>query len=299
MNKGITLLLLTGYLVFPGCPSPKNELCDKDLRAKCGGCSPKIQALANWMTVTRMDSAVFLEVKHCADATLNASSKDVKYAEGAFKGCLSTTKKIDEKIRDKLLTTWDDAKPSEEESKIWVGCYTKWSSDKQALPIVVLMDSHFKDLVYCSDTAAKGGSNTADIANLLASMQPRVALAAVPTYLDWQDDQQVLNLDPKLIVIHASAFFDETKPILGNQRLMNFLESVKNSRAKVLVYTRGLPDQPEQRIKDDWERITKTVAASDGKFQLFIMPKGTDPCFKNPLAGEPFRNKVREMLATP
>src|SRR5260221_7646507 len=144
-----------------------------------------------------------------------------------------------------------------------------------------------------------GGSNTDDIAIVRASLQPRVALPAVPTSLGFQDDQRVLNLNPDLVVIHASAFFDDTQPLLGNRRLINFLESVKKSRAKVLVYTRGLPDQPEQRIKDDWERIKQTVAASDGKFQLFIMPKGTDPCFKNPLAGEPFRNKVREMLATP
>jgi hypothetical protein len=295
MRKSV-LLLGACLLSALGCPRER-ELCDEQLRAKCG-CDPKIEALAKGLDLTKMDDAMFLEIKNCADGTLSASVKDVKYADVAFKGCIESSKKLDDKIKEELLGMIHDIAPSEEKYDAWLRtCYIPYLKGKQKPTLIVLMDSHLPGVVYCKDTLAKGGSNADDIANLLAQGQSRLALASVGTSLDWQDDQRVLNLDPGLIILHASAFYKETQEMAGNQKLINFLDSIhKNSPARVLVYTRGLPDQAGPEITERWQRIIDAVGASEGRFQLFVVPKGADPCFRNPDVGMPFKAKVREML---
>ena len=61
-------------------------------------------------------------------------------------------------------------------------------------PVVVLMDSHQPDVVYCDSTRAQGGSNTDDIEMLLRNLN--LVIAKEPTSLDWADDRHVIDSHP-------------------------------------------------------------------------------------------------------
>jgi hypothetical protein len=160
---------------------------------------------------------------------------------------------------------------------------------------VVLMDSHIKDVVYCPHTQKIGGSNADDIINLIKDLP--LHIETVSTNLEWQDDHRVIDLDPALIVLHASAFYEATRPMEGNARLLDFLHNLEKTNIKILVYTRGLPDQPTEDILVRWKKITEGLK-NNKNAQLFKMPKGKeyDSCFEDPDVGRPFKRKIREIL---
>jgi hypothetical protein len=243
------------------------------------------------VVVRYLDKTLKTEVNSCVDSTINATFKDKKYAEAALKGCIRSSFTLDEKTRDALVSAIDEAKVSEDEYKGWLGCAFPLQK-----PTVVLMDSHLPDVVYCPHTQQIGGSNADDISKLLSDLP--ISINAVSTNLEWQDDQRVANLNPVLIVVHASAFYKETREMEGNTRLLEFLNGMKNVRTKILVYTRGLPDQPTSGVRDRWNRLLERLGDPElkGKATLFVMPKGHASCFTDPDVGRPFKNTVKDLL---
>lgn len=160
-------------------------------------------------------------------------------------------------------------------------------------PLVVLMDSHLKGVVYCKDTFEKGGSNSDDIADLLSDLP--VAVASIPTNLDWNDYERLIKLNPSLIIIHASAFYKETQELKGNLQLLTFLGQVRKSPARILVYTRGLPEEPSERLNIEWTNLVGQVNLSN-KAQLIVMPRGHASCFHDPAVAVPFKKAVMRAL---
>jgi len=125
-----------------------------------------------------------------------------------------------------------------------------------------------------------------------------ISINTVATNLEWQDGQRVKNMDPALVVLHASAFYKETKEMEGNKRLINFLDSMKKTKTKILVYTRGLPDQPNKDVEKRFLNIKKKLKDPEliQNAELFVMPKGHDSCFTDPEVGTPFTKKISDML---
>jgi hypothetical protein len=236
------------------------------------------------------------EVKRCADVSTDASVKSIEYAKGTFKGCISSNKTIDDKSRDSLIKAIDDAPVSPEAYNPWVACYARMMASTHK-PLVVLMDSHIKDVVYCEHTQMIGGSNADDIINLIKDLP--VAIATASTNLEWKNDQQVIDMHPALVVLHASAFYKETQEIGGNQRLLDFLDSLKNTQTKILVYTRAVPDQSSAEVQKRFDNIVDKLKDPTLKMnaELFVMPKGQTSCFDDPAVAVPFKNKIKEMLA--
>lgn len=277
--------------LLSGCT---DTLCDKRLQEACYGCNPHLERLR--VTVMNLNKTLITEVKRCADATVNGSYKDSELAAASFNGCISSSLKIDEKSRDVLLKEIEKVPIPTRDYEVWFACYERVMTPAQK-PVVVVLDSHNKGVVYCKHTQDIGGSNADDIISLLKDMP--VSIATVSTHLEWNDDQRVIGLTPALIVIHASAFYKETKEMDGNTRLLNLLDSLKNTESKILVYTRGLPDQASSDIKTRWVKLLAKLDEPKLKqrTQLFIMPKGHDSCFDDPDIGVPFKNKVRDMLS--
>jgi hypothetical protein len=99
--------------------------------------------------------------------------------------------------------------------------------------------------------------------------------------------------------LHASAFYQKTKEIEANSRLLEFLKDMKSSNVKILVYTRGLPNQPSDELRKRWNKIVAAVGDPSvrDRYALFQMPVGqSDPCFDNPDNGMPFKRQVKKML---
>jgi hypothetical protein len=248
-----------------------------------------------------LDKTLITEVKRCADLSTDVNIKSVELAKGTFKGCISSSKKFDDKTRDALLKLIDSVPAPEAQYNIWLNCYADVMGYNKPgykqKPLVVLMDSHIKDVVYCEHTQKIGGSNADDIINLIKDLP--LAVATVSTNLEWKDDQRVIDMQPALVVLHASAFYKETQEIGGNQRLLDFLDSFKKMQTKILVYTRGLPEQPSDEILDRWKKLLDKLNDPDLKkhAELFIMPKGHESCFDDPEVANPFKKKIKEMLA--
>ena len=286
------LATLCVVLLLSGCPP---ELCDKRIKEKCYGCSPIMEQFRG--IAESLNKTMLTEVKRCIDSSTDASIKSAELAKGTFKGCISTNKTIDDKTRDKLLERIDKVPVPEKEYESWLTCCIGVRGDAMRKPVVVLMDSHLKDVVYCPHTQEIGGSNADNIIALIRDLP--VAIATVSTNLEWKDDRQVLDMHPALVVVHASAFYKETQEMSGNTRLLNFLDSLKNTDVKILVYTRAVPDQAPEEVAERFKRIVDALNSPDLKkrTQLFIIPKGHSACFDDPDVGFPFKNKVKEMLA--
>jgi serine/threonine protein kinase len=131
---------------------------------------------------------------------------------------------------------------------------SRWQPRK---PVVVLMDTTFATQVYDPDRRAKGGTNADDIHNLLKDLP--VKLIKETTSLDWQGDQQVMDHDPDLIIIHLSCFYKETNVSDSDRRFRTFLSSMQKSRAKFLVYSRG---PHGKSAKEQGETLAGTIDLS-------------------------------------
>lgn len=272
-------------------PPPPGLLCDVALAQSCGGCNPYAERY--WITTQTMDRNVVLEVNRCLDAEADAGYKDTKLVEGAFKACIRKNKKLDEDIKKKILDSTDDFSISDAEYDAFIECRKRLMSQP---PVATLLDSHLEGVVYCADSVPKGKSNADDIAELLDGLEvDGRSLAVIPfsTHLEWQHHEQLQKLKPELIVIHASAFYEETKEMQANEQLMYFLDYFADSNIPVLVYTRGLPEESPQDLRFRFERVVAKVEGTMNA-KLFVMPKGVngDSCFKDPTVGAPFKKEV-------
>jgi lysozyme len=163
-------------------------------------------------------------------------------------------------------------------------------------PLVLLMDSHIAENVYCPRTRKNAGSNYDDITKLLKDLPIRIAYE--PTNLAWQNQQHVLDERPSLVIIHASAFQEKTASMEGNTKLINFLNSLKGTGIHVLVYTRGLSQDSPSDVQKRWEVLMHALHDPDLKknAKYFLMPQRQQACFEDPKDGEPFREKIKAML---
>lgn len=288
----------SALILVSGC---NEKLCDDRIIQACYGCSPYVEQLKS--VANSLSPTLLTKVKRCADLSTDTSFKSAEYAKGTFTGCISTDKTIDDKSRDKLLELIGQVPVPQQQYDQWITCYAGIVNPTKSTeptpkpkPTVVLMDSHIKDLVYCEHTQKINGSNADDIINLIKD-QP-VTIATVATNLEWKDDQRVIDMNPALVVVHASAFYQETHAMEGNQRLLNFLDSLKKTPIKVLVYTRGLPDQAPADVRMRWEALLAKLKDPDlaKHAELFVMPKGQQSCFDDPDVAMPFKNKIKDML---
>lgn len=123
--------------------------------------------------------------------------------------------------------------------------------------------------------------------------------------MQWQDEQRVIDLsrkiydetnNPALIIIHASAFYEETKEFEGNKKLLLFLESLKNETVKILVYSRGLEADAPGDTQKRWNNVVGQVKELKGKAFLYVMGKGHYSCFDEPEVGMPFKKEIKRIL---
>ncbi|MDJ0733880.1 MAG: hypothetical protein QNJ47_07305 [Nostocaceae cyanobacterium] len=107
-------------------------------------------------------------------------------------------------------------------------------------PKVLIMDSHLPDVVYKLETRKKGGSNADDIREILDDIDPPIQLPRESTNLSWHGEQQVLEHNPDIIIIHASAFYQRTDVEDSEKKFLSFLEFIgKRIQSKFLIYSRS------------------------------------------------------------
>lgn len=283
-------------MMISGCPPTRvitqADLCHKDLYEACKGCSPYFEKLR--IVSNKLNDTMITEMKSCADVAAKLSVSGKTPFDLSFKGCVNPSVVLDKDTKDALIKEIGNALVPESQYNKWLECYSGVVGRK---PVVVILDQRNDDLTYCQDTRKINASNAFDIQNLIKDLP--ISLIPLSTYLGWQNEQQVINLEPKLIVVHASAFYKKTQELEGNNRLILFLDSLKGTGIKILVYTRGLPGQPDERMRKQWEDLLSKIKDPEMKknAELFTMPKGYESCFTDPDVGVPFKNKIKDMLS--
>lgn len=166
-------------------------------------------------------------------------------------------------------------------------------------PRVVFMDSHLPDTVYAPETARAGGSNADDIIRYVKDLPVECIKEA--TSLEWDGEARVSAMKPDMIVIHLSCFYQETNVDDSDNKFHAFLKSMAGTNTKFLVYTRGLPQEPDDPVRERWKRFVAAVEDPTfaGRSVLFHVLGGENATFRDiPTVGA-LRAKMKEMLNLP
>ena len=143
------------------------------------------------------------------------------------------------------------------------------SSSRNSRPIIVLMESTLPNLVFDPETRKTGGTNADDITDILKDLP--VSLIAESTSLQWHREQQVLDLNPDLVIVHHSCFYDEMASGDPHEKFVSFLSFMSDSRAKYIVYTRGFWQDENPEGLELWKQNLIQNSGLDPQ-RLFVFP---------------------------
>ena len=155
--------------------------------------------------------------------------------------------------------------------------------------LVVIMDSGL--LVYGSAQQDAGKTNYDDIYDILHDMSGfKLDLRREPTFPTWRREHVVQQLDPDLIIVHASCFYSETTPSDFEGRLISFLREMKGTRARFLVYSRDSGIQPSlARLEAEDPRLR-------GRIVFFEVPGRSRAMFRDPTTARELKQYVMGLL---
>ena len=162
-------------------------------------------------------------------------------------------------------------------------------SEPGKLKPVVLMDSTLRDVVYDIEDFKVGRTNADSINEILDGI-PGINLHKETTNLKWDREEEVLKMDPKLIVMHISCFYDTTNIEDGQRKFFSFLTYMANSNIKFIIYSRGFHHGSE-----NWKKVLvkQIPALKDRIHVLELQPEGT---FDDPTTRRQLKTLVKEVL---
>lgn len=189
-----------------------------------------------------------------------------------------------------------------------------------ALPVVILMDTYAARGVYDEETRRKSGTNAdvlSDILDDLPIISQKETIGST-----WDREVQIIKQQPRLVLIHRSAFFHSMNQDLGigypadsddypeeflrlyqiaDNKLVALLGFLAQSHQDTLflVYSRGTGGgwtDPEYRAQ--WVRHAEGRFPNlKNRISTIAIPGGiTEGSFKKPEAINLIRGKVKEML---
>jgi len=293
------LLSLFLTLIISNCGSTI-KLCEKEDETKCG-CNPYYQRIDKLNIA--LDKSSSKTIKYFIDnLSVNGKALDKEYINVGLKGSIGSSKEIDPKVIDAVIRNFEKIPPPIQEYENWLKCvYPKGVPTKRG---VILMDSHVEGVVYCERIQKIGGSNADNISLFVRELG--CLPYTVATNLNWQDEERVIELarkikketnKPTLIIIHASAFYEKTMEPEANNKLLLFLDAIKNEDVRILVYTRGLPEDTNPGLLQRYENVLNKVEELKVKAKLHEMKKRHNSCFDDAEVASAFKKDIKTMLA--
>jgi serine/threonine protein kinase len=174
-------------------------------------------------------------------------------------------------------------------------------------PVIVLMDSPLPGRVYDPRTLAEGGTNADDVTDALRELP--VVIQKENTSALWHREEQVLRMNPDLVVTHLSCLFD-FRPAGSSQEAEEHLFQLAASRlvlffgylakanpnTRFIVYSRGRFEDPT--VAGQWvEQAEARFPALRGRLRTFDVPGGqATATFRDPQTARLVRDLVRETL---
>lgn len=155
---------------------------------------------------------------------------------------------------------------------------------------VVIMDSPLREVVYDQAAWLKGRTNADELTEMLKDL-PGVVLYKETTSLQWEREDQVLKMHPRLLIIHASCFYDSTNVVDPDRKFFSFLQYVASTDARFLVYSRGFHHGSES-----WKAsLVQLIPNLNDRIEVFeIPPPGT---FSDPVIRRQFKTLVKKALS--
>ena len=146
-------------------------------------------------------------------------------------------------------------------------------------PRIVLVDSRLTKNIYDPQTISEGGTNNNDIAQALSegsiSQEFQPDIFGTLVYRRWADDNQILGLQPDVVIVHLNAFGDETNNPASVARLREFLLNLTLG-TDVLLYSRGFALGQEEEVKADVAEILQLPGERMRFITLIALTNGTN-----------------------
>ena len=162
-----------------------------------------------------------------------------------------------------------------------------------SLPLVIMMDSPHPDRVYDEETLAANGTNADVISDILLDLPIRRQRETIGP--NWHRDEEILQFDPDLIVIHYSGFrqgFSDGP----RDRMKLFMTYFANSKTRFLLYSR----QPEAGLRSGVDGLLGDVEEEHPGFlsrvHVFGLPDHGSRMWRDPLTANALKLRVKEIL---
>jgi serine/threonine protein kinase len=173
-------------------------------------------------------------------------------------------------------------------------------SGPPGLPVIVLMDSPLPDRVYDPETRKEGGTNADDITDILRDLP--IVVQKENTSPLWHREEQVLQQNPTLIVMHRSCFAEADAPFdpqstaikVSDSKIDAFLGYVGlgNPATKFLIYTRR-PDDKGAWASD----LEKRFPQLKGRiFTIHVTGGPEHATFRDATTAQALRQQVQAIL---
>ncbi len=169
-----------------------------------------------------------------------------------------------------------------------------------AFPVVLVMDSPHPDRVFDPARVKLGGTNADDILGVLHDLP--VTVLKESTSSTWRHEAEVVKLNPKLIVIHRTAFLSfpdgsaEDLYLLTDDKLVAFIGYVatQNPDTKFIIYSRRGWEAEGSASK--WRaEATSRFPALTGRLDTWRVP-AEHASFRDPLASQGLKVAVERSL---
>ena len=160
-------------------------------------------------------------------------------------------------------------------------------------PLVILMDSPHPARVYDQETRAVNGTNADVLSDILLDLPIRRQREAIGP--DWHRDEEILQFDPDLIVIHYSGFRQEdgSGP---RARLKLLISYFAESDTRFLVYSRANEEALGQNMKDLLSDLEAEYPGLMSRVGVFGLSDYGPSSWLSPLTANPIKLRVKEIL---
>jgi hypothetical protein len=167
------------------------------------------------------------------------------------------------------------------------------ASPEAELPLVIMMDSAHPSRVYDQETLDAGATNADVISDILLDLPIRRQRELIGP--DWHRDQDILQFDPDLIVIHYSGFRQgfSDQP---RERLRLFISYFVDTDTRFLIYSR----QEEAALRVSVEELLGDLESERpgllSRVSVFGLESYGSLKWRSPLTSNPLKLRVKEIL---
>lgn len=197
---------------------PKPEpLCGERIINRCGSCNPREEQVVR--LEPRFDKTLITKAKDCVVASTDASIQGTPMLDGSITACITKDITVQEKTLGSFIRLIESTAIPDAAFQQWVNC-----AYNRELRVAVL-DSTLNKLVYCP--SASGGRANYDVIKQLIRDRTTGINIDVRSYDTTGNSRDhsadVRSWKPDLVIIHASAFYDNTTSFKNNDELRSFL----------------------------------------------------------------------------